>query len=89
MIGFPCITDADCPASTGVAGTASRCRPRGCEGYICTCDKGYVPSIDQMGCQKGTPPVDVAGSATGRPGCTMARPSERFVVDISGCHEGT
>ena len=54
MIGLPCITDADCPSATGAAGSASRCRPRGCDGYVCTCDQGYVPSIDMMGCQKGT-----------------------------------
>ncbi|XP_025082196.1 prion-like-(Q/N-rich) domain-bearing protein 25 [Pomacea canaliculata] len=40
-----CITDANCPPN-------SQCRPRGCDGYVCTCKVDYVPSMDKEKCQR-------------------------------------
>ena len=41
-----CTSSEDCPAH-------STCRPSGCDGYNCLCDKEYVASSDRTICMKG------------------------------------
>ena len=42
-----CTSHSDCPAH-------SSCRPSGCDGYNCLCDREYVASPDRTRCLKGT-----------------------------------
>ncbi|KAK3095559.1 hypothetical protein FSP39_016105 [Pinctada imbricata] len=42
-----CTNNTQCPEN-------SRCRPRGCMGYVCICDEGYIASDNRHYCLKAT-----------------------------------